>query len=267
VNSNLYDRQNFAELRRRIDSYQGGAVVLSVPPAPLQCPPAPYEFALLFAERIRERKLKGKIVLLDANTAPQPPPLSGALEAALQRNRDIVEYVPALRIKALEANAKKVISEDGEAFSYDLLCLIPPHRAAPFIRTAGLVAAGDPFVEVDPLTFRSTKFESIYAVGDAARTPYSRTASAAVESARICAHEITRALGIRSASSSRFQSVCYPFVNHQEALALKIEYWLNGKNASARVENRVHVETQPKRENLTERRRWERALRKETMGS
>ncbi len=268
ANAGLYDRPGLGELRRRVEAYQGGTVVLSVPPPPLQCPPAPYEFALLFAERIRQKKLAGKIVLLDANTNPQPPPLSGALEAALRRNQDLIEYVPSARVAALDAAGRKVVTADREEFAYDLLALIPPHGAARFIQEAGLSMPGDPFVEVDPLTFRSEKFETIYAMGDAARTPYARTASSANASARICAHQIARALGAGIGPSlPEFRSVCYPYVNRGEALSLKLDYRVTGPTGSSRVEGRAVVDTDPRRAHVEERRAWERGLLGQMFGT
>lgn len=267
ANASLYDRSSLAELRRRVEAYQGGTVLLSVPPPPLQCPPAPYEFALLFAERIRRKKFKGKLILLDASTNPEPPSLSRALEAALYQNQDIIEYVPSAGVATLDVGAKRVLTTDGEKFAYDLLSLIPPHRAALFIQEAGLSLMGDPFVEVDPFTFRSTKFETIYALGDVARTPYARTASSASITAQICAQEIARALGIQAVSPTSFQSVCYPYVNRREALSLRLDYWREAGSEGPRLESRVTADSRPRRAYVEERRAWERGLLRQMFGA
>jgi sulfide:quinone oxidoreductase len=157
---------------------------------------------------------------LDSNTQPQPSSLSQAIDGALRRNEDIIDYVPSAQVTELDVASGSVVTQDGEKFSYNFLSLIPPHRAALFIRDAGLSLPGDPFVDVDPFTFRSTRFETIYALGDAARTPYARTASSAMRSAEICAHEIARMLGIKVKSPTSFRSVCYPYVSWEEALRL-----------------------------------------------
>jgi sulfide:quinone oxidoreductase len=219
------------------------------------------------AGHIRQKRLKGKIIFLDSNTAPQPPPLSRPIEEAIQKNQDIIEYVPSARVVALEAGSKRVITQDGERFGYDFLCLIPPHRAALFIEGAGLSVPGDPFVDVDPFTFRSTKFDAIYALGDVARMPYSRTASSASLTAQICAHEIARALGVQVRSPSSFESVCYPYVNHEQALKLALRYWQEGGNGGPRVESRVIADTQPRQDYVQERKNWSRALLREMFGA
>jgi len=267
VNSSLYDRSNLAELRRRIQDYRGGSVLLSIPPAPLQCPPAPYEFALLFAERIRQKKLQGKIILLDSHTNPQPPSLSRAIEQAFQRNQDIIEYVPSARVTTLDVSSKRVITEDGEKFPYDFLSLIPPHRAARFIQEAELSLQGDPFADVDPFTFRSKRFETIYALGDAARTPYSRTASSAAQSAQICAREIAKSLGRKITVPSSFQSVCFPYVSSREALSLKIDYEWQSSRVEVQPESRIDAVTDPSHGYVKERRLWGKRLLAEMFGA
>jgi len=267
ANASLFDRSNLPELRRRVGAYQGGTILLSVPPPPLQCPPAPYEFALLFAELIRQQRLKGKIILLDSTTQPQPPSLSQAIEQALLRNQDIIDYVPSARVTELDVGSRNVVTQDGEKFSYNFLSLIPPHRAALFIQEAALSLPGDPFVDVDPFTFRSAKFETIYALGDAARTPYARTASSAVQSAALCAQEIARNLGVKVKSSSSFQSVCYPFVSREEALRLRIDYSREAGSEGPRVESRVIADTRASRAYAEQRKAWERGLLREMFGA
>lgn len=261
ANACVYDPLQLPSLHKRLVAYQGGTIVLSIPQPPLQCPPAPYEFVLLLCEHIRRRRLKGKIVLLDANSSPQPGPLAGAFDAALQRNQDLIEYIPAIQVATVEPGAKRVVSVDGEPFSYDLLSLIPPHRAARFIQEAGLAQEGDAFVDVDPVSFRAARFETIYAVGDAARTPYARTASAAEACAELCARAMVKALGVGSASeSAAFESPCYPYVNGEHALLLRLAYTLERAADGPRVSTDVTTDINPRADYIRQRRAWEQAL-------
>ncbi len=216
---------------------------------------------------MRRRKLKGKIVVLDANSSPQPAPFATVFDAALQRHQDLVEYIPAIQVGAVEPATKRVVSADGEPFSYDVLSLIPPHRAARFIQEAGLAQEGDAFAEVDPVSFRSAGFETIYAIGDAARTPYSRTASTADAGAEICARAMARALGAgRGSESATFESLCYPYVNSEQALLLRLTYALERTADVPRVSIDATTDTNPNAEYLRQRRAWEQALLKRIFG-
>ncbi len=270
VNACVYDPLQLPSLHKRLAAYQGGTIVLSIPQPPLQCPPAPYEFALLLSEHMRRHKIKGKIVVLDANTSPQPTPLASAFDAALQRHKGVIEYVPWIQVGAVVPAAKRVVSADGEAFSYDLLSLIPRHRAARFITEAGLAQAGDAFVEVDPLSFRSTRFETIYAIGDAARTPYARTASAASACAALCAYAMAKAVsatGPEIEPPTTFDSPCYPYVNGEQALLLRIAYALKRGNKEPRVESHVQTDTEPHAKYVAQRAAWEHDLLQQIFGA
>ncbi len=134
-------------------------------------------------------------------------------------------------------------------------------------RPPSLSLPGDPFVDVDPFTFRSTKFEAIYALGDAARTPYARTASSASLSAGICAQEIARNLGVKVKSPSSFQSVCYPYVCWEEALRLRLDYRREEGNEGPRLESRVIADTRASRAYAEQRKAWERGLLREMFGA
>lgn len=57
----------FAVLRDKLARFCGGDLLLSVPPAPFRCPPAPYERAALLAGWLASRDIPGRIVVLDAN--------------------------------------------------------------------------------------------------------------------------------------------------------------------------------------------------------
>lgn len=266
ANACVYDPSQLPTLHKRLVAYQGGTIVISVPQPPLQCPPAPYEFVLLLSEHLRRRRIKGKIVLLDANSSPQPAPLASAFDAALQSHQDVVEYIPAIQVAALEAGKKQVVSADGEAFPYDLVSLIPPHRAAGFIAEAGLAQEGDAFIEVDPVSFRSTRFQTVYAVGDAARTPYARTASSASACAELCAYAMAKALGasgVEAKLPTSFESPCYPYVSGEQALSLRIAYALKRGQGESRVDARVDTDSVADAKYVAERRAWERSLLKQ----
>jgi NADPH-dependent 2,4-dienoyl-CoA reductase/sulfur reductase-like enzyme len=270
VNACVYDPLQLPTLHKRIAAYQGGTIVLSIPQLPLQCPPAPYEFVLLLSEHMRRQKIKGKIVVLDANTSPQPVALASTFEAALQRHRDVIEYIPWIQVAAVEPGAKRVVSADGEAFSYDLLSLIPPHRAARFIPEAGLAQAGDAFIEVDPVSFRSTRFETIYAVGDAARTPYTRTAASASACAGLCAYAMAKAIAVTGPKIEpplTFDSPCYPYVNGEQALLLRVAYVVKRGNEEPRVESRVQTDTEPNAKYVAQRAAWEQDLLQQIFGA
>jgi len=65
LNASIYDKGTpIVDTRHKIDAFQGGTVVLTAPAVPYKCPPGPYEWALLWADHIKRKNLKAKVVLL-----------------------------------------------------------------------------------------------------------------------------------------------------------------------------------------------------------
>ena len=260
-NLSLYDRSQLPALKQRIDSFQGGTIVVSVPTGALRCPPAPYEYALQLAHLIKAKKLKGRVVLLDAWPSPQPDPLEPGLNAALNALADTIEYVPQVRVERVDAKARTVHTAEGDSFEYDLLSLIPPNRATPLVAALGIAGESDIFAEVDPLTFRSRKHETVFAIGDVARTPYGRSAGAAAAAGVLCAQAIARMLaGIPAAASPAVETACYPMLAPDSALLLETGFTIEGPEGSAHAAARSTADNNGSAGNLQKRRAWETAL-------
>jgi NADPH-dependent 2,4-dienoyl-CoA reductase/sulfur reductase-like enzyme len=258
ANLDLYQRAHLPLLRERIAALESGTVIIGIPPPPHSCPPAAYEFALLLAERIRARRLKARVLVLDANPQPQPSPLAPGLDAAIRGSSGVIEYIPSIRVARLEPQARRVVSADGEPFSYDLLCLIAPHKAARFVSDAGLGEGGDPFVQVDAASFRSRRDEAIYSFGDAARTPYARAAQSAYEAARRCARVVARVLGAAAPDPGPlgFEAPCYPYVSAEQALSLRVAY----RAEHEALDVKITADTSPARHHAATRRAWQQRL-------
>jgi len=60
-----------AALKARLDAFKGGDLVMTVPPLPYRCQPAPYERALMIGHLFKTRAVPGRLTLLDPNPLPQ----------------------------------------------------------------------------------------------------------------------------------------------------------------------------------------------------
>ncbi len=98
--------------------------------------PAPYEATLLIAEIAKERGIK--VTLVDANTAPQPPPKARIFREWIDKQG--VEYVPNQRIVRIVLEKRTVVTDKGESFEFNLLSILPRNLAPAFVRNAGLGA-------------------------------------------------------------------------------------------------------------------------------
>ncbi|MEK7244407.1 MAG: FAD/NAD(P)-binding oxidoreductase, partial [Pseudomonadota bacterium] len=266
ANLTPWDRAHLPELRRRIESLSGGTAVIGVPVGALKCPPGPYEYALLLARHFARRGRQGRVVLIDSWPIPQSVSVAPGFQAAIESFGERIEYVPQARVARVDAAARKVLTADGDEFDYELLSLIPPNRAWGLVKDLGLAAAGDAFVDVEPLTQRSRRFETLYAVGDVARAPFGKSASAAANAGLLAARAIVRTLGSREGAdgAARIQVACYPFVEgFERSLAIETDFALTPRaGADAVLDMKLSADPQPSEGSAAKRRAWESATLK-----
>jgi NADPH-dependent 2,4-dienoyl-CoA reductase/sulfur reductase-like enzyme len=244
------------ELRRAVEAFRGGTFVITVPPPPYKCPPGPYEVACLVDEFWKKKGVRAEVVVLDANDRPQPPLLADLWRRVLA-DRGIV-YKPSFKVVELDPGTRTLISDRGERQRFDLASVIPPQRAPLFIEEAGL---GAPFVPVDPATFRSRAHEAVYAVGDVAAVPYTKSAFTAFLQGRNAAYHIARALGRDRGDPDPVFNQCWPFVSSTEALLVEVAWDKEGRPIPER--NRT-APASPK--HVEDRKRWEYGILRAAYG-
>jgi NADPH-dependent 2,4-dienoyl-CoA reductase/sulfur reductase-like enzyme len=269
VNSSFYETgAPLIELRRRVRAFRGGRVVISVPPGAYTCLPAPYEYALLWADYMKARRIKGIVTMLDPRPKPTPPALAPAVLQAMETHRDVLTYEPAAQLLSVDAGARTIESDIGK-LGFDILSVVPPNAAMRFITDAGL---GDPFIEADPETFRTATDPAIYALGDTADTPFARTASATISSARIAGGHIARAMGSTNGGRGPIgavapHSICYPHASTETAWMLKVD-WSPARDETGKLAFRAQgtTDTEAKAAHLRARRQWEATVVRELFG-
>jgi NADPH-dependent 2,4-dienoyl-CoA reductase/sulfur reductase-like enzyme len=63
--------EEFPLLKQKLERFAGGDLLMTLPPMPYRCPPAPYERAMLIAWLIKSRGIKGRLFVLDPNPSTQ----------------------------------------------------------------------------------------------------------------------------------------------------------------------------------------------------
>lgn len=167
---NLYDARVVPALARTLETWPGGRLLLAIGGVPFRCPPAPYEAILLFHELFSNRGVQADLTL--STPEPRPLPIAPAsCSADLQRflAQAGVRYHPDHLPKAVDAGARVVRYANGASLPYDLLVVVPPHRAPPAVAQSPL-AGKDGWIPVDPGTLR-TSVDGVHAVGDVASIP------------------------------------------------------------------------------------------------
>lgn len=159
----VYDPDEVPKAAAALAGITAGTVAIGIFGAPYRCSPAPYELALLAAEKARN---DGKSLRFTVFT-PQPmsvPVLGqvgcGGIEDRLSGAG--IEFRPST--KAARVEAERVVVAEGADVAFDLLLAVPPHRVPAVVEQAGLAEPGK-WVRVDPRTLE-TPFPGVYAVGD-----------------------------------------------------------------------------------------------------
>jgi len=154
-------------LKQRLASFKGGDLLMTIPPAPYRCPPAPYERALFIAWWLKTQKIPGKLVIADPN--PMMPAFRNIL---LDRYKDQVTYLDHAKVRSVDL-ARQSVATDIDDIRFDVALLSPPQQAADVLWQAGLIRpeeGGKPsgWAALGATDFRSAADGRVFVIGDAA---------------------------------------------------------------------------------------------------
>lgn len=181
----LYDAAQLPAMHADLEALTGGRILVSILGGPFQCPPAPYEAALLVDERLRLRGVRDEVELAVSTPQPMTLPVAGPdasrYIAAHLGDRDI-ELLSEKKVTGVDGDIPRVSFDDGSTYECSLLLGVPACVGPPLLVEAGLTGESG-FVEPDRHTLR-TEFDGVYAVGDCTHIP---TATGALPKAGVFA--------------------------------------------------------------------------------
>jgi len=206
-------------LRQALEAYEGGDLVLSVPPVPFRCPIAPYERAALFADWLARTGRPGRVILLDQN-AEIPTGRPAIEEAFAALHGDRLEHRKGVTIEAIDVAGRTVRTDQGP-FGYGVAALMPPNRSAGILRAAGL---GERWAPVRFPHFQAAEDDDIYIIGDSVASTLPKSGHVAFEAGLVVANHIAaRVAGAEIEETDTLPSaICFAFFNAREAMAVNI---------------------------------------------
>jgi sulfide:quinone oxidoreductase len=200
----FYTAAASARLRKALDAFNGGKIVIGIAGIPYKCPPAPLEVAFLVEAELRARGLREKTQL----TFLSPINRAFTIESVSEMATPIfaekgIDLQLLAGVDSIDAERKVVITDAMEEYPYDLLICVPPHRGAQAVIDSGiapksgwlptdrhtlqvkhLVAPNTPDAEVP-------RYPNIHAIGDATDLPLSKAGSTAHFEAPIVAERVS----------------------------------------------------------------------------
>ncbi|MBI1941657.1 MAG: NAD(P)/FAD-dependent oxidoreductase [Acidobacteria bacterium] len=168
----FYSYEGVVRLRDALRGFTAGKVAVVVASMPYKCPGAPPEGAMLIADVLRKRGRRDKVEVHLFTPESQPMPVAGPeLGSALQSMIEArgVAFHPLHRLARVDPDGQMLHFEGKEPVKYDLLVVVPPHRAPGLLADSGLTNEAG-WVSVDRATL-VTKYEGVYAIGDVTAVP------------------------------------------------------------------------------------------------
>jgi sulfide:quinone oxidoreductase len=205
----FYTAEASAKLRRALDAFTGGKLLIGIAGIPYKCPPAPLEVAFLVESELRARGLR------DATEITFLSPINRAF--TIESVSDMATPIFAEKgirlellagIAEIDAERKVAITDAFEEHPYDLLICVPPHRGAQVVIDSGLAPASG-WLPTDRNTLQVKtvakpapgqadadipRYTNIYALGDATDLPLSKAGSTAHFEAPIVAERVSAAV-------------------------------------------------------------------------
>jgi sulfide:quinone oxidoreductase len=189
----FYSPEGADLLRKALERFDEGRLVVNLVDMPIKCPVAPLEFAFLADWHLRERGVRDKVELVYST------PLDGAFTkpiaslhlAGLLAEKEI-ELVTEFNAGEVDGVGGKLTSYDGRGLDFDLLVTIPLHGGAAYLERSPGLADALGFVPTDKRTLQSTVKPNVFALGDATDLPTSKAGSVTHFEAEVLTENIAR---------------------------------------------------------------------------
>lgn len=188
----FYTYEGTTKLAKKLETWQGGKLVINLAETLIKCPVAPLEFTFLADAFFTEKGMRDKVEIFYVT------PLSGAFTkpkatAMLNKLMDEkhINVIPDFYLQMVDNDRKVLISYDGKEVPFDLLVSIPVNKGDQMVEYSKL---GDEdglnFIPTDKYTLQSKKYENMFVIGDATNVPASKAGSVAHFEAEILTENI-----------------------------------------------------------------------------
>ena len=214
-------------LRRKLENFEGGTFVLTVPDGNYRCPPAPFERACMIAGYFKENDIDGKVLILDKNPSLPFHP-DGIRKAFKDLYGGVIEHVQGVEISGVDPAARQIETSNG-VVKFDDACIYPRIRGARLIETLGLIKAASTQKEadIDPINYHIPGDDRVFVAGDARPMPFVKSGFAANFEAKHLSALIARRLdGDDLEPLHEAGIMCYVAVNAWplQSIAFKISF-------------------------------------------
>ncbi len=191
----FYSAEAALGLRRALDAFTGGRVVVAIAGMPYKCPPAPLEVSFLIESELRQRGLRDRSEVHFCSPIGRAFTIESVSEMATPIfEAKGIEVHTFFNVEAIDPERHVVQSLEGEELPYDLLILVPPHKGQQFLMDSGLAPAPGGWLPTDRATLQVGGRPNVFALGDATDLPLSKAGSTAHFEAPVVTERIAAAI-------------------------------------------------------------------------
>lgn len=221
-------------IKNKLDSFEGGVFLLTVPAGNYRCLPGPYERACMVASIFKKNKINGKVVLLDAN--PDITIKKDGFHAAFdQLYKGILEYHRDSAIESVDV-AKREVKTKFDTFKFDDAAIYPRVRASKLLERLGLADMKNPQMEahIDVLKYNVVGDKRVYITGDSRPMPFSKSGNTANSEGRFVAKVIAARAHGKEIEWESPHTICYSAVSTDPLQSISVDayYKYNPKDHS-----------------------------------
>lgn len=218
--------QKMSDLR---ENFKGGNAIFTQPASPIKCGGAPQKILYLCSEYWKEKKkldFTNEFHLGTPTLFPNPFYAEALADIVKNYNtrtyfqNELIEIKPKQKI----AIFKNLKTNQTTQTNFDILHATPLQKTPDFLKNSILVNPNS-FVNVNIQTLKHKKFDNIYALGDCADLPTSKTLSAVNEQVHIVSNNLD--CDISKSSKREFYNgytACPVFVGENKVMLCEFGY-------------------------------------------
>ena len=188
----FYTFEGATKLAKKLETWEGGNLVINLAESIIKCPVAPLEFAFLADAYFTEKGMRHKVNIsyVTPLSGAFTKPKTTALLSKLMEEKNI-KVVPDFYVQRVDNERKVLVSYDEMEVPFDLLVSVPVNKGDKVIEASNM---GDEdglnFVPTDKETLQSKHHDNMFVIGDATNVPASKAGSVAHFEAEILTENI-----------------------------------------------------------------------------
>lgn len=223
----FYTFEGSTRLAKKLETWDGGNLVINLAETLIKCPVAPLEFTFLADAYFEEKGIRDKVnitYVTPLSGAFTKPKATAMLSTLLEEKK--INVVPDFYLARVDNERKRLISYDEQEVPFDLLITVPVNKGSKMIERSGL---GDEdglnFMPTDKYTLQAKKFDNVFVIGDATNIPASKAGSVAHFEGEILLENVLSYIQ-GEAMEARFDghSNCFIETGHGKAALIDFNY-------------------------------------------